>query len=332
MTSLARDARYSDFSPFNFQAPLAAGGVTLMAFNWLQFSVPHGDGLVRLSDIPWNSLATLQAGMYGLLVAIMGVLTPLNLLLTVVFLKDLVLWRVDGLGYREFMGGPPARVTGVFVPIASLAMTVAMLFASVPFFFPAVSTNIQALMVPGLVVFMTLWLTIFTIEARLFKSWLNQPVDVSKLNFVWLLDAFAFGLVGLAGTGLASTATSPEIASIAAVASLLAVGVGTLLLVGKLALLIHTQLTSGALPEYHLQPAFFLLVPITCLYGISYHKVMVYLQTWFELDVKVPSYFLINLSYGVAMGWAIFTVFLLGDYFRNYFRRSEYFPTQWAMV
>jgi hypothetical protein len=332
MSSLAKDSHKQGFSPFNFQAPLAAGGVTLMAYNWLQFAVPHGNVPAVLSDIDWTSMSSLQTVTYGLLVGIMLLLTIVNLMLTFVFLRDLVRWLAVDRGHREFMDGPVARSTGIFVPIASLAMTMAVVFASAPFFVPAVSANMQALMMPGLIAFLALWITALAVESRLLVRWLSQPLHPQKLNFVWLLDVFAFGLVALAGTGVASMAADRGVASVAATASLLIAGVGALLLTGKLILLVYVQLRSRDLPEHQLQPAFFLLVPISCLYGISFYRMMAYLQKWFELDVSVPSYFLVMLSYGVSAGWAVFTVYLLGDYFRNYFRESEYFPTQWSIV
>jgi len=303
-----------------------------MAFNWLQFAIPHGAGPVKLSDIHWAGLAPTQTGLYGLLVGLMLVLTTLNLLLTVVFLKDLAQWVAAGDGYQEFMSGPPSRITGIFVPIASLAMTMAVILASAPFFIPAVSVNAQALVLPGVVLFAVLLSAAFWLEARVIRLLVSQPLETARLSFVWLLDVFAFGLLALAGTGLASLAANREIASTAAFASMLVLGVGTLLLAGKLALLIYTQVRSGTLPESQLLPAFFLVVPITCLYGISYDRIMVLAQTWFALEVKTPSYALISVGYIVAVAWALVTVYLLRDYFRNYFRTSEYFPTQWAMV
>ncbi|MBI5232634.1 MAG: hypothetical protein HY876_10780 [Coriobacteriales bacterium] len=320
------------FTPFNLQAPLAAGGVTLMAFNWLQFAVPHGKGPVRLADIEWATLAFGQVGLYAFLVVIMLLLTTVNLLLTGVFLKDLVQWvRADD-GYREFMTGPPARVTGVFVPVASLAMTMAVVFASVPFFVPAVSANVQMLVAPAFVVLVVLWLTAFGLESHLLARLRSGPFEAAKLNFVWLLDVFALGLLALAGTGLAAAADSRPMAATAALGSLLTLAVGSVLLVGKLAFLIYQQIKSRALPETQLQPAFFLLVPIICLYGVSSYRMMLLMETWFGVDVKAPSYSLLTLSYVAAAGWAAFTVYLLAGYFRRYFRTSEYFPTQWAMV
>jgi hypothetical protein len=320
------------FSPFNFQAPLAAGGVTLMAFNWLQFAIPHGAGSVKLSDIHWAILSPTQTGLYGLLVGLMLVLTTLNLLLTVVFLKDLAQWVAAGTGYQEFMSGPPSRITGIFVPIASLAMTMAVVFASAPFFVPAVAANTQAMVLPGTILFAALLLTAFWLEARVIRLLVDRPLETAKLNFVWLLDVFAFGLLALAGTGLASLAANRGLASATAFASTLVLGVGTLLLAGKLALLVYTQSKSRALPESQLLPAFFLVVPITCLYGISYYRIMLLAQKWFALEVKAPSYALITVGYIGAVAWALVTVYLLRDYFRNYFRTSDYFPTQWAMV
>jgi hypothetical protein len=320
------------FSPFNFQAPLAAGGVTLMAFNWLEFAVPHGKAAVKLSDIQWAGLPPVQTGLCGLAVAILAAFAIVNLLLTVVFLKDLAVWLAGGRGYAEFMGGPPSRITGIFVPVASLAMTMAVVLACAPFFMPAVSANVQKLMVPGLVVFAILLLTALSLEVSLLKRLLKEPPRVSGLNFVWLLDVFAFGLVSLAGTGLAAMANSRGIAWAAAAAAAVGIVVGSLLLVGKLSVLASVRRQSRALPEYQLQPAFFLLVPITCLYGVSYYRITLYLHKWFELNVKLPQHLLITSSYVVAVGWAVLTVYMLADYFRSYFRRSEYFPTQWAMV
>ncbi|KUO77972.1 MAG: hypothetical protein APF81_04390 [Desulfosporosinus sp. BRH_c37] len=320
------------FSPFNFQAPLAAGGITLMAFSYLQFAVPHGKGLIKLSDIPWANLTTGQTSLYVPLIGIMLVFTIINLLSIVVFLKDLMLWLGNKHEYKEFMGGPPTKAIGIFVPIASLSMTMNVILAPLAFFIPNLSANIQALMLPGLIIFGFLWLMLFKLEFTLLKTWLSQPLDGTKLNFVWLLDVFAFGLVNLTGTGLASMASNRGIASLAAFASLLALSVGSFLLVIKLAYLIYLQLKSSKLPDNAIHPAYFLVVPITCLFGISYYRIMLYLQTWFSLDVKVSSFFFITFSYVITIGWAIFTVYLLSDYYKNYFYNSEFSPTQWAMV
>ncbi|UTW68595.1 hypothetical protein KHA80_13735 [Anaerobacillus sp. HL2] len=81
---------------------------------------------------------------------------------------------------------------------------------------------------------MFLWLDWST---RLLKVLL--PTDARKLNFVWLLDVFTFGLVILTGTGIASMAEDFRIATIAAVGSLLLLIVG--LIVIKLRYHLHKQ-------------------------------------------------------------------------------------------
>lgn len=303
-----------------------------MAFSYLQFAVPHGNGLIKLSDIPWASLTAMQTSLYVPLIGIMLVFTIINLLSIVVFLKDLIQWLGDKQEYKEFMSGPPTKAIGIFVPIASLSMTMNVILAPLAFFIPNLSANIQLLMLPGLIIFGFLLLMLFKLEFTFLKTWLSQPLDVTKLNFVWLLDVFAFGLVNLTGAGIASMASNRDIASIAAFASLLALSMGSFLLVIKLAYLIYLQMKSSKLPDSAVQPAFFLVVPITCLFGISYYKIMLHLQTWFSFDIKVASFFFITFSYVITIGWALFTLYLLTDYYKNYFYKSEYFPTQWAMV
>ena len=40
--------------PLLFQSSLAAGGVALMAFDYLQFAIPHGKGLITFFSISWS--------------------------------------------------------------------------------------------------------------------------------------------------------------------------------------------------------------------------------------------------------------------------------------
>jgi hypothetical protein len=82
---MVREEIAMKFTPFKFQVPLAAGGITLMAFNYLQFAVPHGKGLIKLSDIPWASLTTGQTSLYVHLIGIMVVFTIMNLILLLFF-------------------------------------------------------------------------------------------------------------------------------------------------------------------------------------------------------------------------------------------------------
>lgn len=320
------------FTPLKFQIPLAAGGVALMAFNYLQFAVPHGKGLIKLSDIPWTGLATGQTGLYYLLIVIMLAFSVINLGSTAVYLKQLIQWLADRSEYRDFINGPTTRSIAIFVPIASLSMSANVVLAPLAFFVPQLSSNLQALMLPGLIFFGILWVTIFRLEFRVLKTWLSHPLDVTQLNFIWLLDVFAFGLVSLTGTGIAALSGSEEIASTAAFASLFTLSLGSFLLVTKLAYLIYLQVKAHELPGKAILPAFFLVIPITCLYGYSFYRITLYAQKYFSYDIRILSFFFINFSYVITIGWGIFCLYLLNNYFKREFLKSDFYPTQWGLV
>ena len=112
------------FHPLLFQSSLAAGGVALMAFNYLQFAVPHGKGLITLSDISWGTLTTGQVALYAPLVAVLFVFTVLNLRLNVYFLYRLARWLREPGAYRGFKNNPHQNQNaGIFAIVASLSMT-----------------------------------------------------------------------------------------------------------------------------------------------------------------------------------------------------------------
>lgn len=320
------------FTPFKFQIPLAAGGVALMAFNYLQFAVPHGKGLVTLADMSWAGLTMVQACLSLLMVVIMLVFSVLNLGSTAVFLKELIQWLAEKIEYQDFMKSSPTKSIGIFVPVASLSMTANVILAPLAFFIPLLSSNLQAMMLPGLIFFGFLWLAVFVLEFRALKTWLSHPLDVTQLNFIWLLDVFAFGLVSLTGTGIAALCSNKDIASVAAFASLFTLSVGSFLFVTKLAYLIYLQIKANRLPEKPILPAYFLVIPVTCLFGFSFYRIMTYLQLNFSIETRMLSFVFINVSYVVTIGWGVFCLYLLITYFKEDFIKSDFYPTQWGLV
>lgn len=315
------------FAPIKFQAALASGGVALMAFNYLQFAIPHGEGLVKITDIGLSQLSVSQTPIY-LLTLIMLAFSAANLILTVIFLKGLTEWLGTKKQFTTFMDNPLTNIT-IFVPIASLAMTANVIWGPLAFYIPSLST--QAMMLPSLIFFAILWILLFALEFKVAKSWFLKPIEVSKLNFVWLLDVFAFGLVSLAGTGITSMAEDSRIASVASIASLFVLIVGSFLFIAKLSFLIYMQIKNAHLPDKPILPAYFLVIPITCLLGLSFYRIMTHLEHTFAFDTSVISFFLITFSYVITIGWGIFTVYLLFDYLRNFYR-SKFAPTQWGIV
>ncbi|PLR84908.1 hypothetical protein CVD25_13550 [Bacillus canaveralius] len=317
------------FVPIKFQAALAAGSVALMAFNYLQFAIPHGEGLIKISDIVWSQLSLLHSSLYALLVFIMLASSIANLILTAVFLMGLTQWLGTKNQFTALMDNPLTNIT-IFVPIASLSMTANVVWGPLAFYIPGLS--IQTMMLPSLIYFGVLWTSLFFLEFKVAKSWFTKPVDISKLNFVWLLDVFAFGLVSLTGTGIASMAENSTIVSLASVSSLFVLSIGVFLFIAKLSFLIYMQIKNAQLPDKPILPAFFLVIPITCLLGLSFYRIMTHLQNVFSFDISVISFYFITVSYVITIGWGIFTVYLLVDYLRKDFYKSQFSPTQWGMV
>ena len=141
-----------NFNPLFFQATLAAGGISLMPFNFLQFALPHGKGLIKFSDIVWGNMSSMEIGLYGVLVAIMLVSIVMHFVLTTLFLGGLTQWLKTKGTFSEFMSDPYKNVT-IFAVIGSLAMSANVLWAPVGFFMPLLSMNIQTLMLPSLIYF-----------------------------------------------------------------------------------------------------------------------------------------------------------------------------------
>ena len=319
------------FNPLFFQASLAAGGISLMPFNFLQFAIPHGKGLIKLSDIVWTGLSGTQMVLYAALISIMFVSIAAHVFLTFAFLKGLIGWLPNKGAVADLMGDPYKNMT-IFPIIGSLAMSANVLWAPIGFFVPQISSGLQSLMLPSLIFWGVLWIMMFVLEFNVAKTWLKKKIEIDKFNFVWLLDVFAFGLVSLAGSGVAGTSVHPQISGIAVIGTLVTVAVGILLLSAKLINLMKPIIKRKDLPAVPILPAYFILVPITCLFGISIFRLTSYFQKVYSYDLSSLLSVIVVLAYVFSMTWLVFTVYLLGNYFRNLLMRSEYSAPQWSMV
>jgi hypothetical protein len=320
------------FSPLKFQIPLAAGGISLMAFNYLQFAIPDVQGLVTLRQVLNAELGATQATLHWMLIGLMLLFTVINLISTPVLLGQLWRWRSNGAAYAAFLSGPPTMSVGIFVPIASLSMTACVILAPFAFFVPQFSSNLQQMMLPGLIFFGLLWVAMFRLEFKLLKYWLSHPFDLKQVNFVWLLDVFSFGLVSLTGTGIAAMANDMTIASLAAFASFFTLIFGGLLLIAKLSYLLYLQIKADTLPGKNILPAYFILIPISCLYGFSLYRIALYLKKQFAFDISILLFSTITIPYIIALVWGLFCLYLLFEYLKDDFLKSDFAPPQWAMV
>lgn len=321
------------FHPLLFQSSLAAGGVALMAFNYLQFAIPHGKGPIVSSDISWGSFTQGQVAFYAPLVAVMLAFTLLNFGLTVYFLYRLVKWLREPGAYSAFRNNAQGNANaGIFAIVASLSMTVNVFWAPFGFFLPQMASSRQAMMLPSLVVFGVLLLALVFLEVTFGRTWFSEGVDRTKFNFIWLLDAFAWGLVALTGSGIVAMASNDLIVDIAAVGTLFALAAGLLVLLYKVAYLTYNHVKAGKLPANPILPAFFLIVPISCLFGLSAYRVAGFLQPQVATNLPGSPSLLITASYALAVVWGVGAVYLIRDYFATYFVKSPFAPPQWGFV
>lgn len=320
------------FNPLKFQMPLAAGGIALMAFNYLQFAIPDVQGMVTWADMASTNMTGPHLYLCWFLVALMFVFSILTIAAILPYVAQWLRWRMDKDAYGRFMADAPTVVVANCVPFASLSMAGLVALAPLAFFIPPLSSNIQALMLPGLIFFGLLWIGIFSHESKILKKWLTQPTDVTKLHFVWLLDAFSFGLVSLMGTGIAAMSHNADIASIAAFGAFFTLIFGFMLLIAKLGYLIFIQIKAEALPAKNFLPAFFLIVPISCLYGFSFHRLAIYLHTHFAIDMTGMLFATFVIPYVIAVGWSGFCIYLLWDYLTKDFLKSDFAAPQWSLI
>jgi len=302
-----------------------------MPFNFLQFALPSAKGLITLSDVVTGNMSDLQSLIMYPLISIMLVFVILHFGFTMIFLKGFTSWKLEKEGYNALMRDPYTNER-IFAVICSLGMSANVFWASAGFFIPQVSSNIQALMAPSLVYFCILWLALMTWEFRAVKLLMTTAIDLKRFNFTWLLDILAFGIVSLTGTGIASMAVNQQIASVAAFLSIFSIVTGIIVLIFKLVCLFSVHLRSDKMPSEGMLPAYFLLIPFACLFGLSGYRLTVYIQKLLSINMGGTLFFFVNASYIVAVAWGVFCIYLLKDYLKNDFIRSKFAPPQWAMV
>lgn len=321
------------FHPLLFQTSLAAGGVALMAFNYLQFNVPHEGALITLANVEWGALSAVDNALNLPLAAVMFAFTAVNFVLTAYFLKRLAGWLSEPGAYRTFVNNAPKNQNaGIFAIVASLAMTVNVFWSPFGFFVPPLASNLQAIMLPSLVIFGLLLAALVYLQVTVGRTWLSEGADFRQFNFIWLLDVFAFGLVALTGSGITAMAENDLISGLAAVGTLFTLVVGGLLLFMKLALLLFTHIRAAELPPNPILPGFFLVVPISCLFGLSAYRIAEYVQLPVSLNVPGSSSLLITGAYALAVGWGLAAVYVIREYLKTDFAKTGFAPSQWGFV
>lgn len=187
-------------------------------------------------------------------------------------------------------------------------------------------------MLPALIFFILLWVLLISLKISVVKIMVTEFFEYKKLNFSWLLDILAIGAVSLYGPGIATSSNNTMIASIAAFMTIVLLLIGIVDFALKVVVLFYQQIKSKIIPNTHLLPAYFLVIPPTCLLWFSFYKVLVYVNKVYAFDISAISFMVIVFAYVTTILWWILLIVLLKDYFKNKFLKSDFSPAQWGMV
>lgn len=318
------------FSPLVFLASLGAGGIAVIPFAFLQYTHTHGKGLVRWSDIMHGAIPfSHEAFFYGL-EAVMIVFTLLHLGLSVAFFRQLSGWLRSG-EHRKFLRNPLVNA-GILAPFISVTMTMNVFIGPVRFFVPAFAENLQAFMLPALVLWLVLWAALMFAEIELLKISFVEGFDTEKISFGWLLHPFALGMMTVVGMGIAAMAADRGVADTAAFFSLVSGSMGMFLLLVKLIVIFKSHFSATELPDRQFLPSFLIVIPNVTLYAISAFRFGHYLEHVHGFHTEWFSFMAIVVSFAFEVWYMLFGLSLLSDYFKRHFFRKEFYVTQWGLV
>jgi hypothetical protein len=317
------------FSPLLFLSSLGAGGTAIAIWAFVNYSIPHGKGLVKISQVYTDSMPLWKELLYRFFDVNMILFALIHVVLTLVFLKMLLSW-IKTEGYKEFINNPLVN-GGVMAPFISITMTMNIVLGVVRYFVPAMSDNLQAMMMPGLIGWGILWLFLMKMEIRLLKISFTKGFDINKIHFGWLLHPFALGMLTVTGMGIAALSTDMVIASTAAFMSLISGTMGAFLLVVKTIAIFKSHFAAEGLPDKQFLPSFLIVVPNITLYAISLFRFGHYLEH--HQGAHLVSYFTVVMiiAFAFETWYMLFGLSLLKDYFKKYFK-EEFHVSQWGLV
>lgn len=313
------------YTPLRFQAAVAAGGLALMPFVLMQLTFPHPGKLITVDDVTRRGLD----GGGAFLLAVMAAATLAHFALTIGAARGMGGWLGDETSLARFVADPRSN-SAVFSPVISLGMTVNVLLGPVAFFLPSASTALPSLASWGAWAYAALWMVLAGLSLIVGRTWSSlKPAD---LNFVWLLDVFAWAMLALAGAGIAGTASAPGSARLAALLTAASIGIGLVLYAVKGGLLLKAQVTGRSLPADPVKPALFVVVPINCLFAVAIFKVSGHLGGALGARASTLNSAAVIGLFALASVWALLWVLALRRWFARGFPRPAFYPSQWSLV
>jgi len=317
-----------EFSPLSFLASLGAGGLAVAFFVLINYTLPHGKGLINFSQTHQNTSGAWEI-IYSFLEGGMIVFALTHFVLSLILLPRLISW-VKSKEYKNFLNDP-LKNSGLLAPFISLAMTMNVMLAVVRYFVPVLYNNLQGLMLPGLLVWVVLWFFTLKMAIKLLQISFKKGFDISKIYFGWLLYPFSLGMISVTGAGISAMSQNPVLAHTAFFLLLVSATMGLFLLLVKLGSIFQNHFALDGLPEKQFLPSLLIIVPNITLYAIIAFRIGHYLHN--HLGVHLNAYYVIVMvtAFAFETWYLIFGLGLLKDYFKKHFRK-EFHVSQWGLV
>ena len=280
------------FTPLVFLSSLGAGGIAVMPFVMMQYTLEHGAGLITRSQIwamNWNTLQTIY---YYYMEAIMAVFTVIHVVLTIMFLIRLFRWLTTSAA-GKLLHDPLAN-TAILAPFISLLMTMNLFIGPIRYFFPFMSGNFQSLMMPAFVIWSILFVVVISLEIYLLGISFEKGFDINKINFGWLLHPFLLGMLSVVGTGISAMAHNQTIAHSAAFMSMISLSMGLFLLSVKMVMVFASHFAAKGLPEKNFLPSFLIVIPNITLFSLSAFRLGHYLEHNHEFHLGAYFYIVVG--------------------------------------
>ncbi|MBU0615277.1 MAG: hypothetical protein KJ601_04245 [Nanoarchaeota archaeon] len=321
--------KLKDFTPLVFLASLGAGGIAVMPFVLMQYTVEHGSGLITRSQLWTKGFTTLTAGYYYSLEVVMIIFSLLHFILTIMFAIKLFRWmKTDSC---KKLISDPLKNTAILAPLISVLMTMNVFIGPLRYFLPVFSDNFQDLFLPAMIFWSVLFVFIMLLEIKLLGISFKEGFDINKINFGWLLHPFLLGMLSVVGTGIAAMSQNSDIANTAAFMTLISGSMGIFLLLVKLIVIFKSHFAALGLPEKQFLPSFLIVVPNITLFAISAFRFGHFLEHHHGFELGAYFYIVIGFSFAFEIWYILFGLSLLIDYFKQH-HFKEFYVTQWGFI
>lgn len=319
----------SKFSPLIFLSSLGAGGIAVMPFVLMQYTIEHGKGLISRTQLWSQNIIGLKAFYFFSLEGIMLVFIFLHFVLSFLFFIKLAKWIKSG-AHRELIDNP-LKNTAILAPFISLLMTMNVFIGPIRYFVPLMQINFQSMFLPAFLFWSLMFAVILFWEIKLLGISFKKGFDISRINFGWLLHPFLLGMLTVIGTGIAAMSENGSIASLAAFMSLISGSMGLFLLLVKMVVLFKSHFSAPGLPEKQFLPSFLIVVPNITLFAISAFRLGHFLERHQGFHLDSYFYLVVGLAFAFEIWYMLFGFSLLLSYFKKY-HFKEFYVTQWGFI